>query len=137
MALKGAEQSVPGLPALATPKVETHTLPALEGAAGDWLCAWCHNPVANDRDRFCIDGKDEFSFSNPDGLWFEIITFSEISGCRQDGVPTLDHTWFPGCAWSYCICAECGYHLGWFETGQNDFVGLIRARIVRALFVRN
>ncbi len=133
---KGAEKTLAGVPALAQPAMDTRTLLALD-AAGDWLCAWCHTAVAKDRDRFKIDGKDEFSFSNPDGLLFHIITFSEISGCQQNGVPTLDDTWFPGCAWSYCLCGECGVHLGWFYTGQHDFAGLIRDRIIRAVFVRN
>ena len=119
------------------PKLDTRTAPAVEDAAGDWLCAWCHNRVANERDRFSFDGKDEFTFSNPEGIRFEIITFSRTLGCRPAGVPTLDYTWFPGHAWSYCQCDRCGQHLGWYYAGQYDFAGLITDRIVRALCVRN
>src|SRR5947209_15822469 len=68
-------------------------------AAGDWLCGWCLNLVANERARFCYEGKHEFTFSNPEGMRFEIMTFSETEGCRQEGVPTLAHTWFEGHAW--------------------------------------
>jgi hypothetical protein len=116
---------------------ETRTVPEVQAAEGEWLCAWCHSRVAHDRDRFSFDGKDEFIFSNPEKIKFEIILFSEICGCRQAGAPALEHTWFPGYAWSYCLCIECGQHLGWYYTGVNDFVGLIKARIVRAVYVRN
>ncbi len=105
--------------------------------SGDWLCAWCLNRVANENDRFSYCGKDEFAFSNPEGIQFEIITFSRTLGCRESGVPTLDYTWFEGHAWSYCQCAACGQHLGWHYSGQFQFAGLIKCRLVRALHVRN
>jgi len=78
-----------------------------------------------------------FRESEPAGIHFNIITFSETHGCGQTGVPTLEHTWFPGHTWSYCQCAECGRHLGWYFSGQHEFVGLITERIVRALYRRN
>jgi hypothetical protein len=123
---------------LAQPELDSRTLPALQNAEGEWLCAWCNNRVANEQDRFSFDGQDEFTFSNPEGVRFDIITFSETCGCNQAGVPTLEHTWFPGHTWSYCHCAECGRHLGWyFAAGQQGFAGLIKDRIVRALLRRN
>lgn len=102
-----------------------------------WWCASCYDPVANDRHRFLINGADEFSFSNPAGMRFEIITFEQTLGCRQCGAPTLADTWFPGCAWCYCLCAGCGQHLGWYYSGVREFAGLIRSRLVRALGFRN
>jgi hypothetical protein len=117
--------------------IESRTRTSTANAEGDWLCAWCLNRVANERDRFLYNGQDEFSFSNPDGIHFDIITFSPTLGCRETGVPTLDHTWFAGHAWSFCQCDECGQHLGWFYTGGHQFAGLIKNRIVRALCVRN
>ena len=125
------------VPPIAEPETANRTLTAVGDPEGDWLCAWCHHRVANERDRFQYDGKDEFSFSNPDGICFEIITFSQAPGCHQTGVPTLEHTWFPGEAWSYCHCDNCSQHLGWFYTSPLEFVGLIKSRIVRALCVRN
>jgi len=110
---------------------------SLPDHAGDWLCAWCLARVANEKDRFLYDGKDEFLFANPAGLIFEIITFGHAEGCRASGKPTFEHTWFPGSAWSFCHCSQCGQHLGWCYTGQFEFVGLIKNRIVRALHVRN
>ena len=104
---------------------------------GDWLCGWCLNRVANERDRFEHGGKDEFGFSNPAGIHFDIILFLQTLGCRESGTPTLEHTWFAGHPWSFCQCDRCGYHLGWYYTGSIEFAGLIKDRIVRALHVRN
>ena len=105
--------------------------------AGDWLCAWCLNKVANQKDLFAYAGQQEFSFSNPQGIHFVILTFSRTHGCRDVGVPTLEHTWFPGHAWSFCQCTGCAQHLGWYYTGKSQFAGLIKPRIVRALHIRN
>ena len=120
---------------------EPETAPRTETTAGDtegdWLCAWCHNRVANERDRFPYDGKDEFTFANPEGTRFAIITFARTLGCRDMGAPTLEHTWFAGHAWSFCQCDRCGQQLGWYYSGQHQFAGLIKSRIVRALHVHN
>ena len=105
--------------------------------SGDWLCYWCLQRVANDQDRFCYGGRDEFEFRNPERVQFEIITFARTLGCRDAGEPTLEFTWFPGHAWCYCLCGQCGQLLGWSYSGPNDFTGLIKARLVRAVQIRN
>lgn len=125
------------MPVVGEPEAVCRTATAEAVAEGDWLCAWCHHHVANERDRFEYEGQSEFTFSNPERIHFEIMTFSQTLGCRQTGVPTLDYTWFPGHAWSYCQCDRCGTHLGWFYTGQHQFVGLIKIRLVRGVCVRN
>jgi hypothetical protein len=122
---------------LPEPDVLNRSATELKDAEGDWLCAWCHNRVANERDRFRYDGKDQFAFSNPAGICFVILTFSQVIGCKETGSPTLENTWFPGYAWSYCLCDRCGQHLGWYYTGERQFAGLIQDRIVRAIGVRN
>lgn len=125
------------IPEIAEPAVANRPRPSSGDGAGDWLCAWCLNRVARETDRFLYDGKDEFSFSNPQGIRFAIITFDRALGCRQSGTPTLEYTWFAEHAWSFCQCDRCGQHLGWYYSGQHEFVGLIKNRIVRALWVRN
>lgn len=125
------------MPPLSESAMDTRTAVAVGDAEGDWLCASCLSRIANERDRFKYDGKDQFSFCNPDGLRFHIMTFSVINGCRQSGVPTLEYTWFPGHAWSLCQCAACGQHLGWYYTGEHQFAGLIIDRLVRGQCVRN
>ena len=127
----------PGFVEIAEPEAQTNTLLCQSDPASDWLCAWCLNRVASEKDRAHPGGQSEFSFANPQGVWFHILTFSRTLGCRQAGVPTLEDTWFPGHAWSYCVCDSCGVHLGWFYSGPGEFVGLIRDRIVRALLIRN
>jgi len=127
----------PGFVELAEPEMQSSTASGESDPASDWLCAWCLNRVASEKDRARPGGQSEFSFANPQGVWFHILTFLRAYGCRQAGVPTLEHTWFPGHAWSYCVCASCGVHLGWFYSGPAEFVGLIRDRIVRALLIRN
>ena len=125
------------MPGMVEPGAQPETATLTGDNSSDWLCAWCHNRVASEKDRFPYNGKDEFTFRNPQGIRFAIITFSKTLGCRQEGVPTLKHTWFPGYAWSYCQCDRCGQLLGWSYTGHIEFAGLIIARIVRALCVRN
>jgi hypothetical protein len=139
LCVNSADQSKQAImtPAVTEPETRDRTDLTLGDPAGDWLCAWCHNRVANERDRFRYDGKDEFTFANPEGIRFAIITFAQTLGCRQAGVPTLEYTWFPGHAWSFCLCARCGQHLGWYYSGEHEFAGLIKDRIVRALCVRN
>jgi len=125
--------ALPQIGAVKHPRLET----ALESADGDWLCAGCLNRIASEEDRFQYDGKSEFSFSNPDGLQFDIITFSQTVGGQEVGTPTLEHTWFPGHAWSFCVCDRCQTHLGWFYSGPQEFVGLIRNRLVRGRSIWN
>jgi len=128
-AMAGAQ---PGTVEIAEPGIQTRTRASAGDAANDWLCAWCLNRVASEKDRFCHEGQSEFSFKNPAGIRFDILTFSRTIGCRQVGVPTEEHTWFPGHAWCYCLCGCCRMHLGWHYTGPSEFAGLIRDRIVRA-----
>ena len=130
----GTETARPGI---AEPALENLAATATAEAVGDWLCAWCLNHVADEKARFKYDGQDEFAFSNPAGIRFQIITFSETVGCRESGVPTLQHTWFPGHAWSFCQCGSCGMHLGWYYAGPHDFAGLIKPRLVRGVCIRN
>jgi len=125
------------MPAIAQPEAAPDTATAAGDTAEDWLCAWCHHRVASEKDRFTHSGQDQFTFRNPDGIRFEIITFSRTLGCKESGMPTLEHTWFPGYAWSYCQCDDCGQHLGWYYTGKTEFAGLIIARIVRAVCANN
>ena len=137
-ALVEAEMDVEvGAVVIEEPAVSTRTRTKRGDAAGDWLCAWCLNRVASEKARFAYQGETEFAFKNPNGILFQIITFSETTGCREDGIPTLEATWFPAHAWSYCVCDRCRAHLGWFYSGPSEFVGLIRDRIVRASLVRN
>jgi hypothetical protein len=130
---KGAGQV---LPTIGTPQTGSRAEATLGNTETNWLCVFCHKPIASEKDRFPYNGKDEFTFVNPAGITFEIITFSEARGCHESGKPTLAATWFPGYGWSFCHCDGCGQQLGWYYTGPLRFVGLDKARIIRA-FVNN
>src|SRR5262245_8081286 len=78
---------------IAEAEVQARPHPSLGDPQSDWLCASCLNRVATEKDRFSYEGQSEFSFKNPDGIRFQILTFSRTTGCREAGVPTLDHTW--------------------------------------------
>lgn len=130
-------ETEPGAVEIAEPEIRPRTRASQGDPANDWLCAGCRNPVASEKDRFHYDGQSEFSLKNPEGIRFHILTFSRTLGCREVGVPTLEHTWFPGHAWSFCLCNQCRLHLGWYYTGPSEFAGLIQDRLLRASLVWN
>jgi len=57
---QAASGVAPEVQAISGPEIENFAAPAVGDAQGDWLCAWCLNRVANERDRFAFNGKDEF-----------------------------------------------------------------------------
>lgn len=137
MLAMGSTELQTGAVELAEPEIQSRTRPSRGDPANDWLCAWCLNRVASEKDRFAWEGRSEFTFANPHGIRFHILTFARTLGCRPAGPPSLEHTWFPGHAWSCCVCARCGTFLGWYYTGPHQFAGLIANRILRAAVIRN
>lgn len=103
-------------------------------AGGDterhWFCAACTTRIARQDAAIEIAGAHRHRFANPAGVEYEIGCFDEAA-CRVDGAPTLEFTWFGGCAWSYALCFNCRAHLGWcYEGDRVRFFGLILARLV-------
>ena len=89
-------------------------------------CRHCHESVAR-REA----GTTRHVFANPAGRVFEILTVREAR-LEAWGVPTAEHTWFPGFAWRAGGCVGCGFHLGWIfdPIGEGvSFWGLITAEI--------
>jgi hypothetical protein len=127
----------PGTVETVQPEARSHPPPGAGDPVNDWLCVSCSNCVASEQDRFLWNGRSEFTFRNPEGVRFDLLTFSRTLGCREAGRPTLEHTWFSGHAWSFCLCARCGMHLGWYYAGPTTFAGLIAGRIVRAAVFTN
>ena len=112
-------------------KVQTELKP------DDWLCLACNKKITEDKERFPYDGETEFQFRNPDGYVFDIITFSTAEGCREEGTPTIEFTWFKNHSWSFAVCSRCGLHLGWKYTGKYSFYGLIKSRMVKGIALFN
>ena len=116
-------------------KVQTELQP------DDWLCVSCSKKITKEKERFSYDGQTEFQFANPDGYVFNIITFRTAEGCREEGKPILEFTWFKNYSWSFAFCSRCGLHLGWKYSGSSpqadSFYGLIKSRIVKGLALFN
>ena len=112
-------------------KVQTELRP------DDWLCVACSKKITEDKERFTYEGETEFHFTNPEGYVFDIITFRTADGCREEGLSTLEFTWFKDHSWSFAVCGRCGLHLGWKYSGANSFYGLIKSRLVKGLALFN
>jgi len=96
------------------------------------LCATCAGPVTSPHCRIAIAGSHDHRFVNPAGLLFHLGCFSDAIGCRIVGPDSLEYPWFPGFAWRYAMCGNCGQHLGWHfrSDGQPGFFGLILDRLL-------
>ena len=63
------------------------------------------------------------SFVNPGGAVHDMITVSGASAgpkLRLHGVPSSEHSWFPGYQWTIASCGTCGTHMGWRFTPEPD-----------------
>ena len=85
--------------------------PGSGGRPRGYWCAACRSRIADDEAALEFAGADRHRFVNPAGVAFEIGCFREAR-CSAQGAPTLDATWFPGFAWTFAHCANCGEHLG-------------------------
>jgi hypothetical protein len=95
------------------------------------LCAKCRHRVTGEEQRIEVGGSHTHRFFNPHGFLFHIGCFRQASGCGVRGAPTMEFTWFPGFAWSYALCGECGEHLGWcFQSMDSRFFGLVLNRLI-------
>ncbi|MGZ3428247.1 MAG: cereblon family protein [Polyangia bacterium] len=101
-----------------------------DGSGRHYHCAACTTRVAREAAAIEVGGAHRHRFVNPAGVEFELGCFAEAA-CRVDGEPTLEFTWFAGCAWSFALCFNCRAHLGWCYEGDGvRFFGLILARLV-------
>jgi hypothetical protein len=95
------------------------------------LCAACRATITSERHRIAVHGAHEHRFMNPAGVLFHIGCFALAIGCAIVGPASHEYPWFPGYAWRFALCGQCGQHLGWhFRSEGNDgFFGLILDRI--------
>lgn len=112
------------------PVSEVDTGPDPTGALDDRLrCAACGHVVTRAAMGIVVGGAHVHRFRNPAGWSYEVACFADAPGCTAAGMPTAEHTWFPGHLWDPAFCAACGRHLGWWYVGPTSFVGLIRPRL--------
>lgn len=133
----GTARARPGRPPLAAreraprpPPPAGETGPRSDAAARDQRgvrCRACGHVLARDGDRLVLETS---TFVNPAGVVYQIAAFREAAGCALAGDPTTYWTWFPGHAWRYALCGNCGVHVGWAFSGPSRFFGLLAERIV-------
>ena len=95
-----------------------------ESASCDLLltCARCGVGLAKMSDIVLVsDAGATGSFVNPGGAVHDMITVSGTSAgpkLRLHGVPSSEHSWFPGYQWTIASCGTCGTHMGWRFTPE-------------------
>ena len=99
-----------------------------------YVCANCHTPVSDASCLLVIQGDSpNHYFANPDGLLFEILTFSWCQNLL-DGSPSVwQNTWFAGYSWTVQYCSVCQIHMGWRYDGSAEptrFYGIVRERLI-------
>ena len=99
-----------------------------------YVCANCHTPVSDASCLLVIQGDSpNHYFANPDGLLFEILTFSWCQNLL-DGSPSVwQNTWFAGYSWTVQYCSGCQIHMGWRYDGSAEptrFYGIVRERLI-------
>jgi len=122
------ERQATGVADFTTPENQEHPV---EKEENNILCRRCDHPITRQADLIAVDGSREHTFFNPAGIVFEIRCFSRAPGCRLEGAPSSDFTWFAGYRWQLALCLSCLTHLGWYFSGADaaGFFGLIRNRL--------
>lgn len=94
-------------------------------------CATCGEAITTTADRIEVGGAHEHTFANPAGYAYRIGCFARAGGCRPEGIPTGEFTWFAGYEWQVERCGRCAEHLGWlFRATGHAFHGLVLDRLV-------
>lgn len=94
------------------------------------VCGQCKLEITNEDDRIEVNGGHEHSFFNPHGIVYRIGCFQSAPGCRSQGAPSSEFSWFPGYSWNIGDCARCATHLGWrFNGPEGVFFGLVLNRL--------
>jgi hypothetical protein len=123
-----APRDEPGVPQLVGERL-LHDQPATP-----LVCAACAHPITRADARIAVDGAHEHTEVNPTGWVYRFGCFTDAPGCRADGVPSKQATWFAGHWWYRQACAGCGEHLGWLffsdAPDSESFYGLILDRLV-------
>jgi hypothetical protein len=101
-------------------------------APGEGLyCASCLAYLTSGAERIVVQGAHDHRFMNPGGFTFHLGCFAAAVGVVVVGPDNLEYPWFPGHAWRYAHCGQCGTHLGWQFRGKGgtNFFGLVLDRL--------
>ncbi len=96
------------------------------------LCRMCLAAITNKSEITAVNGSHGHTFSNPDGIVFDIGCFKTADGCSQIGPASAEFTWFKGYLWQVAVCNKCIRHIGWkfAAMGRTGFYGLITDRLI-------
>ncbi len=95
------------------------------------LCRYCGNRITTMEHIISVDGQHTHTFTNQQGITYEVGCFSSAIGCVIYGNPTLELTWFDDFCWSLALCSSCLFHMGWhYKSEEESFFGLILDRLM-------
>lgn len=113
-----------------TEDLETQVKELAERKAVRFFCWNCGSLITSGDSLHERNGQIAHTFANPLGVVFRIACFWDAPGCKPEGQPTGDFSWFPGYLWNLANCAMCAGHLGWcFHSGKSGFWGLCLSRL--------
>ena len=121
--------------AFVQPQKQCSLTEKVDRARQQYLCALCKTYLTQTQFLCVVQSNTPYhTFTNPNGILFDILTVSFCQRIFSNSVPTLEHTWFSGYAWSVLCCQICQQHLGWqydatIQASLNLFYGLILDRI--------
>jgi len=92
-------------------------------------CVRCRHVITHRDQAIAVSGGHEHTFVNPAGIVFTVRLFRHAPGCRWQGRPSREFSWFPGYLWRLALCGGCGVHLGWLFQGEDEFAALIAVAI--------
>jgi len=99
-------------------------------------CIACHQTIANLTDVIAMSEVGPSNvFVNASGYVHDMMTVKKVWNVQLQGDPTVEHSWFPGYAWTLAHCSNCLEHVGWLYTSTDNlliprrFWGLSRTSI--------
>lgn len=94
-------------------------------------CRQCFQMITSLDQGIEVDGNHHHTFTNPNGIIYEIVCYRSAEGCDFVGNETLEWSWFQGYSWKVAVCKNCLIHIGWyFASAKDAFTGLINNRLL-------
>ncbi|XP_047498018.1 protein cereblon-like isoform X1 [Penaeus chinensis] len=105
------------------------------------ICVRCNEVIGDTADIFSMSVEGpQGTFVNPGGYVHEMLTLTKATNLTYNGRPSIQHSWFPGYAWTIANCSSCHSHMGWKFKATNrklkpqKFFGLTRKAVRAKLF---